>query len=309
MIKKIFFIAILFLSFGLFASVSEAASFNRDLALRSTGTDVLELQKCLNESPDTVVAQEGAGSIGNETDYFGALTKEAVIKYQNKYSAEILAPVGLKLGSGFVGPSTRAHLNKNCGNQVAAETEEVETATPLPVETRQELGAPIIDSISPTEGYGGEEITIKGKNFDAFNDISISFSSKDRIQKVRSSNGGTSITFTLDEDVTPKFQEEIDGLAQKLLDAMPGTKKCDKKAVKEDGKTKKDKDGKTIYEYVNCKLQKALKLGPAELARVNKVIDRFPDIPVNIYVTNKVGRSNDVEFKLLMESMSSYPHD
>lgn len=86
--------------------------FTRSLRLGDKGADVLSLQKLLNANAQTQIVQSGPGSPGFETEYFGQLTKSAVIRYQNLYRDEILTPVGLSYGTGYVGFSTREKLQE-----------------------------------------------------------------------------------------------------------------------------------------------------------------------------------------------------
>lgn len=91
-------------------------TWTRSLTTGSTGSDVMKLQQFLNSSADTQLAVSGAGSAGNETQYFGPITAAAVTKFQNKYRADVLTPLGLAAGTGYFGPSTMAKANALCAS-------------------------------------------------------------------------------------------------------------------------------------------------------------------------------------------------
>lgn len=79
-----------------------------------TSGEVRLLQKILNKDSETAVSVSGIGSAGQETDYFGPKTHDAVIRFQNKYRAEVLFPAGLTAGTGNVGVFTLQKLNQMC---------------------------------------------------------------------------------------------------------------------------------------------------------------------------------------------------
>lgn len=79
-----------------------SGSFERDLKLGMTGDDVKALQVYLNAKGFTV-AENGPGSMGNETMKFGNATRAALIKFQME--------VGISPASGYFGPKTREYVN------------------------------------------------------------------------------------------------------------------------------------------------------------------------------------------------------
>ena len=80
--------------------------FNQNLSLGMKGEDVKALQEML--------IKEGVWPRSDieATGYFGSITREAVINYQEKYALEILEPIGLKNGTGFFGSFTRDFFQK-----------------------------------------------------------------------------------------------------------------------------------------------------------------------------------------------------
>lgn len=91
--------------------------FTKYMQYRQTNADIKNLQIFLNADPDTKIADTGAGSPGKETNYFGLLTYNAVIKFQEKYAKDILAPWGFKKGTGYVAKTTLAKINELMKNK------------------------------------------------------------------------------------------------------------------------------------------------------------------------------------------------
>lgn len=86
---------------------SVTGSFNRNLGYGMRGEDVRALQQYLNSKGFTVSAS-GAGSVGNETTYYGPATRKAVIRFQEARKAEL----GISAGTGYFGPLSRTLVNK-----------------------------------------------------------------------------------------------------------------------------------------------------------------------------------------------------
>src|SRR3989344_3060370 len=86
--------------------VCPAGGFTQNLTIGNTGTQVMAVQKFLNSIDGTQLATTGAGSPGNETSYFGSISRAAVSKFQQKY--------GITPTAGYWGPISRAKANSLC---------------------------------------------------------------------------------------------------------------------------------------------------------------------------------------------------
>ncbi len=86
--------------------------FTQDLKPGSNGIDVERLQKYLNTHGFNV-AESGEGSLGQETQFFGAKTRAAVMRLQQQFSQQILAPLGLIYPTGNFFSATRTFVNNS----------------------------------------------------------------------------------------------------------------------------------------------------------------------------------------------------
>lgn len=165
--------------------------FPRALRQGVRGEDVRELQLLLNSDAETRVASAGPGSSGSETDYFGPATKRAVVKFQEKYRAEILTPSSLSSGTGFFGEITRAKANALSFGAV------IPKENPIPPSTETTVGLPVApDDLkgvvvkTPSRYFAkpGTAITISGWGFAKENNT-INFGDSYKVENVKSDDG------------------------------------------------------------------------------------------------------------------------
>ena len=166
------------------------ASFGRNLKLGDRGTEVLALQKFLNQSQDTRIAQSGPGSPGEETDYFGQLTFSAVKKFQTKYRTEVLYPADIFSATGYVGPLTRAKIN-TMNSSVASSQEKTQTpAYSFPASVVS------VQSVFPNKVREGEKVIVYGEGFSKIgNKVSIYYGSIIKTFENLTSEDGKTIEF------------------------------------------------------------------------------------------------------------------
>jgi peptidoglycan hydrolase-like protein with peptidoglycan-binding domain len=76
-----------------------------------TSPDIKRLQIILSFDPDTKIADSGPGSLGNETEYFGSLTRAALRKFQKKHGI-VSSGDENTTGYGLLRPKTRAKIQE-----------------------------------------------------------------------------------------------------------------------------------------------------------------------------------------------------
>jgi hypothetical protein len=159
-------------------------TWTRNLELGDEGADVMRLQEFLNADPDTRLALTGPGSDGMETDEYNEVLAAAVSKFQVKYRAEVLSPLGLVNPTGEFNPATRAKANSLCVAQPVEEEEvgELPSCTISSDKSSYVFGEPIElswSSENAVEAYfetwhgGKDHITVPSSNQDLNGSITV----------------------------------------------------------------------------------------------------------------------------------------
>lgn len=118
-------------------AVNASAPITVDLSLGREHPQVRTLQTLLNTN-GFVLASDGPGSLGNETERYGALTRDAVRRFQ---CAQKIVCEGdeYSSGYGFVGARTRAALANIGTGSLSSNEDEIRAGTSSVVENDAEI--------------------------------------------------------------------------------------------------------------------------------------------------------------------------
>ncbi len=131
-------------------STPKTGQFSQNLKLGSNNKEVEMLQTCLAKFSDIYPNGEINGN-------FGQKTKTAVIKFQEKYASEILAPSNITKGTGDVKSATREKLNAIC-----FEKEEIKSKIAITLTTCDKFPLPeIAKELKQQWDMAGFETTIE----------------------------------------------------------------------------------------------------------------------------------------------------
>lgn len=184
------------------------AQITKNLRLGDVGPEVKELQKFLNQDFRTVIAQNGLGSRNQETEYFGVLTQNAVIRFQELYKNDVLTPAGLLRGTGVVGQYTRSKIQSLTNQGKQQSTNDVSLSNqvpPLPIVAEEKNSLisllfavkPKLFALSRYRALPGETIEIHGLGFEAKGN-SVFFGEREVLNQV---SDGASIFVTVPNDL------------------------------------------------------------------------------------------------------------
>ena len=120
---------------------------SNEMTIGSENSEVKRLQQFLYD--------KGLYKEGLITGYFGALTKKAVVNFQNAHFNEILKPAGLKKATGYVGLATLKKLNELLDCNTSINT--------IPINTKNDNTIPTISFVTDTTGMIYSTNTTVGK--------------------------------------------------------------------------------------------------------------------------------------------------
>ncbi len=202
------------------AQSSSTMSFTRNLKIGDQGPDVKLLQQILNIDPVTAVAVSGIGAVGKETATFGAMTQRAVIRFQKKYAAMTLTPIGLVEGTGYVGSLTRSALasvfntksgaSKNTSNNTNS-TNQTNTGGVNYTPNQTSSSDPVIYSLDPSSGTNDTTVTIHGANFDLKNNtVLLAYEPSTTFTNIPSADGKT-LSFKMKSSILVQIATKLQG--------------------------------------------------------------------------------------------------
>ena len=236
-----------------------ARNFLRTLKVGDYGEDVRFVQQILNLSTSTQVTTSGLGSPGYETSYFGPATKNAIMRFQTLYAADILTPAGLVSPTGFAGMFTLKKINQLAD----AYTKSQEPSSVVSTSTKPSVVIPagknpFVVSVTPSTFGNGDTITISGANFDFLNNtVLLSTENDDKFTNISSFD---TKTITLRADITV-----ANGIARGKINDLAGSVRA-----------------KVIADLIQ---HGGLTAGPG---------DGSAYLPATISIKNKNGQSNSV---------------
>lgn len=112
-------------------------TFERNIGVGSSGPDVVALKEALR--------REGFYYNKDLSDIFNESLAASVTAFQQKYAGDVLAPVGLKYGTGFAGRSTRAKLNALYGCRGPVDLKTIQVKTPASFSLAEGMTAHVVN--------------------------------------------------------------------------------------------------------------------------------------------------------------------